>query len=89
MSKVKVLKFFGTWCGPCKVLTPQVEKVKESRPDVEFQDVDVDESPDLAGIYGIMGVPAVVFLKDGEEVERFNGFRPSDQIEEIIDGIKG
>lgn len=89
MSKITVMKFFGNTCMPCKVLTPQVEKVKESRPDVEFIDVEVESDPGTAGQYGIMGVPAVVFLKDGVEVERFIGFRPSDQIEEIIDEIKG
>jgi thioredoxin 1 len=87
MSDIKVLKFFGTWCGPCKVLAPQIEAAKELCPEVEFQDVDVDQQPEIAGAHGVMGVPAVVFLKDGEEVSRFVGFRPAEQIKEIIDSL--
>jgi thioredoxin 1 len=86
---LKVIRFFGHWCGPCKVLAPQVEKVKETNPNVEFIDVDVDKDEEgLTAKYGIMGVPAVVFIKDGEVVDRFSGFRPAEQIQEIVDKYK-
>jgi thioredoxin 1 len=84
---VQVIKFFGTWCGPCKVLAPEfnkaVENMKDNK-DVEFKNVDVDIDEDgLAGKHGIMGVPQILFVKDDEVVERFAGFLPAEQIEEI------
>lgn len=86
---LKVIRFHAVWCGPCKMLTPQIEQVKQANTDIEFIDVDVDKDEEgLTAEYGIMGVPAVVFVKDGEVVDRFSGFRPTEQIQEIINKHK-
>lgn len=85
---IEALKFFGTWCMPCKVLAPQVEKVKEhykNDESVVIKDMDVDIETEAAAKYGIMSVPVMIFLKDGVVVEEFHGFRPDDQIIEIIE----
>jgi len=70
---VEVKKFYGEWCGPCKLLAPVVNEIKGEMPNVKFTDVDVDENGDLASKYGVRGVPTVVIEKDGIEVKRFVG----------------
>jgi thioredoxin 1 len=72
---VEVKKFYGEWCGPCKLLAPVVNEIKGEMPNVKFTDVDVDENGDLASKYGVRGVPTVVIEKDGVEVKRLVGMQ--------------
>ena len=69
-----VVDFFATWCGPCKMLAPILSEVEKETADVAFVRVDVDQAPDLARRFGIMSIPTLVFLKNGEEVGRSVGF---------------
>jgi len=86
MSKLHVLKFGADWCGPCKMLNPVLDELKEElEGKVEFKSVNVDEDPATAGQYGVMGVPRVMIFKDGEKVEDFSGFKPKEVIEELIE----
>jgi thioredoxin 1 len=82
---VEVKKFYGEWCGPCKLLAPVVNEIKGEMPNVKFTDVDVDENGDLASKYGVRGVPTVVIEKDGVEVKRFVGMK---QKSELVNEIK-
>jgi thioredoxin 1 len=82
---VEVKKFFGHWCGPCKLLAPVIDGIKKEMPNVKFTDVDVDESADLVSKYGVRGVPTVVIEKDGVEVKRFVGMK---QKSELVSEIK-
>lgn len=68
-----VLKFWATWCGPCRVLNPVVEKLEKEFDKVTFYSVDVDQVPDLAQKFKVKSLPTLVFLKDGEEAERVLG----------------
>ena len=72
---VEVKKFYGEWCGPCKLLAPVVNEIKGEMPNVKFTDVDVDENGDLASKYGVRGVPIIVIEKDGVEVKRLVGMQ--------------
>jgi thioredoxin 1 len=72
---IEVKKFFGEWCGPCKLLSPVINEIKGEFPNVKFTDVDVDENADLTSKYGVRGVPTVVIEKDGVEVKRFVGMQ--------------
>jgi thioredoxin 1 len=72
---VEVKKFYGEWCGPCKLLAPVVNEIKGEMPNVKFTDVDVDENGDLASKYGVRGVPTIVIEKDGVEVKRLVGMQ--------------
>ena len=69
-----VVDFFADWCGPCKMLSPVLEEVGKEYPDVSFVKVNVDENEELAAEFGIMSIPAVFMLKDGEVVNSFLGF---------------
>ena len=70
-----VVDFFATWCGPCKMLAPILSEVEKETADVAFVRVDVDQAPDLARRFGIMSIPTLVFLKNGEEVFRTVGLQ--------------
>lgn len=79
-----LVDFFAEWCGPCKMLGPVLEKVAEEYNDIEFVKVNVDENMDLAQQYGIMSIPTVYIFKDGEVVNKMQGYVPEDGIKEFI-----
>lgn len=84
-SKPTIVDFFATWCGPCKMLSPILEKVEEdSKGEFNIVKVDVDESYDVAKKYGIMSVPTMIIFKDGDEQEKIVGLRQKNQIEEAV-----
>lgn len=84
-SKPTIVDFFATWCGPCKMLSPILEKVEEdSKGEFNIIKVDVDESYDVAKKYGIMSVPTMIIFKDGDEQEKIVGLRQKNQIEEAV-----
>ena len=75
-SKTVLVDFFATWCGPCKMLAPTLEQVKDEVGDkVEVYKVDIDECMDIAKKFGIMSVPTMIIFKDGQEVNRLVGLR--------------
>ena len=76
--------FFADWCGPCKMLGPIMEKVAEEYPDVTFVKVNVDDEQDLAVSYGVMSIPSVFFLKDGEVVDQFLGLQQENSIKDKL-----
>ena len=80
-----VVDFFATWCGPCKMVGPVVEKVSEGMPNVKFVKVDVDELGDIASRYGIMSIPAIFAFKDGEKVGEQVGFAPEPMIKALAE----
>lgn len=72
---LEVKKFYATWCGPCKMLTPIMEQVKGKFNDVSFQDINIDEQFEVAQKYYVRSVPTVIIEKDGHEVQRFAGLQ--------------
>ncbi len=78
---VVLVDFFATWCGPCKMLSPIVEEIAdESNGSYVVYKCDIDENEDLTLEYSIMSVPTLIIFKDGDEVERFVGVRPKQEI---------
>lgn len=68
-----VIDFFATWCGPCKKIAPVFEKLAEVYPSIAFLKVDVDESGELAEMYGVQAMPTFLFVKDNVIVKRIEG----------------
>lgn len=67
-AKLTVIDFYATWCGPCKTMTPIVEKMKAKFPNVEFKKVDIDQEQEMAMQYQIDAVPTFILKTDkGEE----------------------
>ena len=84
-SKIALIDFSATWCGPCRMLEPVLEEVSEElKGQVDFFNCDVDQNPDLAQKFGIMNIPALVILKDGKPVANTVGFQPKENLLEFI-----
>lgn len=71
--------FYAPWCAPCKALEPALAKCR-----IKVVKVDVDTYPEIAGRYGVSGLPTVILLEDGNEIERFTGNR----IVKELEGLK-
>ena len=86
-GKLMLVDFWATWCGPCRMLGPVIEELAEEYEgkDVVIGKVDVDENPELARRYGVMQVPTVLLLRDGEELAREIGVRPMEVYTELLD----
>lgn len=78
-----ILDFYGTWCMPCKMLAPVLEKIANEHP-VKLAKVDVDENEELIKKYRIMSVPTIKVFKNGEEVGMFVGVVSEAKILELI-----
>ncbi|MBR4455833.1 MAG: thioredoxin [Solobacterium sp.] len=76
--------FFATWCGPCKMVGPVVEKVSDVEKDVKFIKIDVDQVSELASRFGIMSIPTLLAFRDGEKVGEILGFVPEAQISALV-----
>lgn len=80
-----MVEFGADWCGPCKRLEPELEKLESKWSDqIVMAHVNVDENPDLAAQFMVMGVPTVVLIKDGDVKERITGFKPLPKLIEIF-----
>ncbi len=83
---VVLVDFWATWCGPCKMLAPNVEEIaKEYEGRAVVGKVDVDANPDLAERFGIMSIPALFVFVNGEVKEKLIGYRLKMQIAEVLD----
>ena len=68
-----VVDFFATWCGPCKMLAPAVERAADKHPEIHFYKVDIDEEPDLTSRFQIMSVPTLLYMRRGQVVSKSIG----------------
>ena len=80
-DKPVLLDFFATWCGPCQMMGPVLQQVKEELgDDVKILKVDVDKYQDLAARYQVQGVPTFAIFKNGELLWKQSGARPKEQL---------
>jgi thioredoxin 1 len=81
-----LVDFWAPWCGPCKMVGPEVEAIAEQyQGRAVVAKVNVDEQPGLAGKYNVMGVPTLIVFKDGKEVNRIVGYRPRKDLIAALD----
>jgi thioredoxin 1 len=78
--KIEVLKFYADWCGPCKALSQRLEGET-------LTEINIEEDHELAVKYRIRNIPALIFLKDGEEVHRTIGLITKYEYELILNEI--
>ena len=83
-GSLAMVDVWAPWCGPCRTLTPIIEKVSEEK-NVKLLKINADESGDLATSLGVRGIPTVIFFKDGQEVDRVVGLKQATAYNEIIE----
>jgi thioredoxin 1 len=83
-----VVDFTATWCGPCQVLGPIVDKLAtEYKDKVKIGKCDIDQHRDVAEAFGVMGVPTLVFFKDGQLVDQHVGLLKEGELREKLDSL--
>lgn len=75
-DKTVLLDFYADWCGPCRMVGPLVEQIAEEYPEYLICKVNVDDEPGLAAQFGIVSIPTLVVLRDGEVVKQSAGAKP-------------
>lgn len=75
-----LLDFWASWCGPCRMVSPIVEEIAEERPDIKVGKVNVDEEQDLAAQFGVMSIPTLVVMKQGQITNQSVGAISKEQI---------
>ncbi len=89
-SEPVLVDFFATWCGPCKMVGPVLEKLSEDYAGkVKFAKLDIDKAEELALKYNVFSVPSMLIFKNGEEAGRIVGALPPAEISRKIDELIG
>jgi putative thioredoxin len=85
-----LVDFWATWCGPCKQLTPVLEKVvREAKGAVRLVKIDVDRNPGFAGQLRVQSIPTVYAFVNGQPVTGFQGAQPESEIRRFVDRLSG
>lgn len=79
-EKAVLVDFYAEWCGPCKMLAPVIDQIAKENEDIKVAKINVDEAQELAEKYGVMSIPTIVVIKNGEEIKRQVGLASKTEI---------
>lgn len=83
-EKTVLIDFYADWCVPCKMLSPIVEQVASENTNVKVVKINIDDEQDLAIDYGVMSIPTLVVIKNGQETDRVVGVVSKSEVERLI-----
>ena len=84
-EKIVLIDFYADWCGPCKMMSPVIDEIaEEMKETVKVGKINVDENHDLAMEYGVMSIPTIVVLKNGEVQKTFVGVTDKEEIKQAL-----
>lgn len=87
-SQPVVVDFYADWCGPCRMISPIMEQIADDYEGrVKIAKLNVDENEATASQYRVMGIPTLVFFKDGKEVKRLVGVHPKPHITAVLNDL--
>jgi thioredoxin 1 len=88
-DKLTVVDFWAEWCGPCRAIGPVISELAEEYKDVvNVGKINVDQNPQTSMNYGITSIPAILFLKNGEVVDKLIGAHPKANFVKKIEALK-
>ena len=79
-EKPVLIDFYADWCGPCRMMAPVIDEIAEEREDIVVGKVNVDAEPALAEAFGVISIPTLVVMKNGQIVNQSSGARPKAQV---------
>ena len=84
-DKPVIVDFWAPWCGPCRMLGPEISELAEEHPEIKVGKVNVDEEEDLAKQFGVMSIPFVAGFKNGAVVKTSVGVQPKEALLGLIE----
>ncbi len=83
-----VADFYATWCGPCRTLSPMLDRLAGPLTDkIKFVKINVDESPGIAQNFSVQGIPTLIFFKDGKVADRITGLMPETELKAKLEAF--
>ena len=83
-----IMDFWAEWCGPCQMMGPVFEEISSDyEGKLKFVKVNTEEAPGIARRYAVQGIPSLIVVKGGEEVDRIVGFAPKEALKQKIDSV--
>ena len=80
-DKTVLIDMYATWCGPCKMQAPIIDEIAEEKTEIKVGKIDIDEAPEIAEKYGVMSIPTLLIIKNGEVSKQFVGLTKKEDIE--------
>lgn len=85
-EEILFIDFFASWCGPCQMLAPSIDKLANEHPEAKILKIDVDAYPSLAAQFNVQSIPSLFVVKKGVITNRQLGFIPYPALEKMLKG---